>query len=160
MWTDFFIAAAGASAALAGLVFVSLSVNINRILQFSNLPSRSASTIGALMLILVTSMAALIQGQRPEMLGIEILIFGAFQWLLEAWTVRKALIARRELHRPRFEWMSAAVAGQVETLPFIVGGIQLHAGHEAGFYWVARGTIAAFILSVVNAWVLLVEILR
>ena len=130
MWTDFFIAAAGASAALAGLVFVSLSVNINRILQFSNLPSRSASTIGALMLILVTSMAALIPGQRLEMLGIEILIFGALQWLLEALAVRKALIARRELHRPRFEWMIGAVAGQVETLPFIVGGIQLHASYE------------------------------
>jgi hypothetical protein len=160
MWTDFFLAAAGASAALAGLVFVSLSVNIDRILKFSNLPSRSALTIGALMLILVTSMAALVPRQRPETLGMEILIFAAVQWLLEVWAVRKALIARTELHRPRFEWMIGAVAGQVETLPFIVGGIQLHVGHEAGFYWVARGTIAAFILSVLNAWVLLVEILR
>jgi hypothetical protein len=33
MWTDFFVAAAGASAALAGLVIVAISVNINSILE-------------------------------------------------------------------------------------------------------------------------------
>ena len=48
MWTNFFIAAAGASASLAGLVFVALSVNINRILEYPQLPSRAAATIGTL----------------------------------------------------------------------------------------------------------------
>ena len=66
---------AGASAALAGLVFVALSVNIAHILQYSNLPSRAAATIGSLILILVSSMAALIH-QPMQVLGIEILIFG------------------------------------------------------------------------------------
>jgi len=32
-WTDFFLAAAGASAALSGLIFVAVSVNIRPVLE-------------------------------------------------------------------------------------------------------------------------------
>jgi hypothetical protein len=54
-----------------------------------------------------------------------------------------------------------AVLGQVQVLPFIIGGILLLAGSGRGRYWVAAGSIAIFVFSVMNAWVLLVvEILR
>ena len=45
MWTTFFVAASGASAALAGLVFVALSVNISHIIKAPHLPPRAAATI-------------------------------------------------------------------------------------------------------------------
>jgi hypothetical protein len=60
MRSNFFIAAAGASPALAGLVIVAVSVNINSILKFSHLPARAGAAIGSLILILVASMAALV----------------------------------------------------------------------------------------------------
>jgi hypothetical protein len=155
MWTDFFVAAAGASAALAGLVIVAISVNINRILEHSNLPARAAAAISALILILVCSMAALIP-QRAATLGIEIIVFGACCWLLEISSLRKAIASPR----PLSEKLVEVVLGQVQVLPFFIGGIRLSAGHENGLYWVATGVIAIFIASTVNAWVLLVEILR
>ena len=44
-WSDLFVAAAGASAALAGLVFVAVSINIERILQYEGLPERALQTV-------------------------------------------------------------------------------------------------------------------
>ena len=57
--------------------------------------------------------------------------------------------------------MSETLLGQIQVLPFIVGGVLLIAGSDAsGFYWVAGGVITVFVFSVFNGWVLLVEILR
>src|SRR5215213_5799028 len=44
-WSDFLVASAGASAALAGLVFIGISINLTRILAFPGLPARAAPTI-------------------------------------------------------------------------------------------------------------------
>jgi hypothetical protein len=44
-WHDFFIAEVGASAALVGLLFVALSLNVSQILKYSWLPARGAQTL-------------------------------------------------------------------------------------------------------------------
>ena len=159
MWQNFFMAAAGASAALAGLVFVALSVNITRILQVPHLPSRAGATIGTLILILVCSMAELI-AQPAFALGMEILAFAACGWILKAWAAYRAITDGRRMQRPPFEAVVETVLGQIQVLPFIAGGVLLARGDGAGFYWVAAGVFSVFIFSVFNSWVLLVEILR
>jgi hypothetical protein len=159
MWSNFFIAAASASAALAGLVIVAVSVNIDSILKHFHLPERAAGAIGSLILILVASMATLIpQGSRA--LGGELLVFGLGCWWLEFRSLRKSWAASVQYGRPRSESVSEIVTAQVQVLPFLVGAILLLAGRPAGMYWIAAGTISIFIFSVMNAWVLLVEILR
>jgi hypothetical protein len=40
-WENFFIAEVGASAALTGLIFVGVSINLARILSFPKLPNRA-----------------------------------------------------------------------------------------------------------------------
>jgi hypothetical protein len=159
MWTNFFIAAAGAAAALAGLAIVAISVNINRILEFQHLPARSAATVARLILILVSAMAALIP-QPVHALGLEILVLAGACWFLEIRSNRRGLRAHAELHRPRYESLLESVLGEVQILPFLVGAILLAAGRESGYYCVAAGVIAIFIFSTLNVWVLLVEILR
>jgi hypothetical protein len=54
-WKEFFVTAAGASATLVGLVIVAISVNVQRILDAPQLPSRGGATVAALVLILVSS---------------------------------------------------------------------------------------------------------
>ena len=54
-----FIAAAGASAALAGLVFVAVSINIERILKFEELPPRAEMTLLLLITVLLVSIIGL-----------------------------------------------------------------------------------------------------
>jgi hypothetical protein len=159
MWTNFFIAAAGASAALAGLAIVAISVNITRILQFPHLPARAAATVARLILILVCSMAALIP-QPPRALGAEIVVFALACWWLEIRSNRCALRAHAEIGRPRFESLLESIVGEVQMLPFLVGAILLLAGRLSGYYCIAVGVIAIFIFSTLNVWVLLVEILR
>ena len=48
----------------------------------------------------------------------------------------------------------------VQVAPFLVGGVLLVADHPAGLGWIAAGSLSVFVGSVLNAWVLLVEILR
>lgn len=158
-WSNFFFAAAGASAALAGLVIVAVSVNIQQILKYSHLPVRAGATVATLVLILTSSMAGLIPQPLAD-LGIESLVLGIMVWLLHLASARKALVVGAEYHRPLHECVFEIVAGQIQTLPFMVGGILLLRGHRAGLYWMAGGSIAIFIFSVMNVWVLLVEILR
>jgi hypothetical protein len=158
-WTNFFIAASGAAAALAGLVIVAMSVNIKQILAYSHLPSRAAAAIATLILILVSCMAGLVP-QTMAALGLELLLFGIGGWILQSWSTRKSLLASAEYQHRWQESIFEIVTGQIQILPFFVAGILLMMHNSRGLYWMAGGVVAIFIFSVFNAWVLLVEILR
>jgi hypothetical protein len=159
-WISFFSATTGAAAALAGLVIVAISVNITRILEHSHLPASAAATIASLILVLVTSMAVLLPGQTTVALGWEAVSFGLPVGLLQLWAAKLAKSARIQYNRPAYEWGMWMLVGQLQVLPFILGGISLIAGSGGGLYWLAAGTIAAFIFSMLSTWVLLIEILR
>ena len=158
-WRDFFGACAGASAALAGLIFVALSVNIAHILKYDHLPARAAAAIGALMLILTASLAVLAP-QPIQFLGGETIALTALAWLLQIVSARSSSHASSRYGRPPYEHLLEIAMGQLPMLPFTIGGVILVLGEGGGLGWLAGGAVAVFILSVVNAWVLLVEILR
>jgi len=61
-WQSFFVAEAGASAALTGLVFVGVSINLSRILSFPKLPSRAFGALLLLLTILISSWCPLSRG--------------------------------------------------------------------------------------------------
>jgi hypothetical protein len=159
MWTNFFIVAAGSSAALAGLAIVAICVNLKRILEFPHLPARSAATVARLILILVSSMAALIP-QPAHALGVEIAVFASAAWWLEIRSSRPSVRAHVQIGRPRFESLLESVLGEVQVLPFVVGGILLAAARPSGYFAIAFGVIAIFIFSTLSVWVLLFEIIR
>jgi len=46
------------------------------------------------------------------------------------------------------------------SIPMLIGGIILALGHAAGLYWIAPGILLAIAASILNSWVLLIEILR
>jgi hypothetical protein len=72
-WTELFVASAGAAAALAGLIFVAVSINLQRILTVEGLPERGLETVALLLGVLVISIFGLIPGQGSTALGIQIL---------------------------------------------------------------------------------------
>ena len=157
-WSEFFLASAGAAAALAGLIIIAMTTNIRTILSIPAMPSRAGATIASLVLIVVCTAAGLIPGQAIELLGAEILLFAAGASVLAADSAYRMLRAAEAQDRG-VTWVKGFVA-IVQIVPFVSGGILLVAGSSVGLYWVAAGVLLVFIGSVANAWILLVEILR
>ena len=46
------------------------------------------------------------------------------------------------------------------VLAILIGGVSLLTGSGGGIYWILVGTALVFVSASINAWVLLVEILR
>jgi hypothetical protein len=76
-WGTFFQGELGAAAALAGLLFVSLSVNQTKILELGRMADRGLEALAILFLVIMVSSLPLIPGQSIRLLGGEILVLGA-----------------------------------------------------------------------------------
>jgi hypothetical protein len=73
-WEPFFSAIIAAAAALTGLLFVAVSINLDRILKGGRfLPARAAETLATLLLVVASSALALVP-QSIRLLGVEILV--------------------------------------------------------------------------------------
>ena len=156
-WSDLFVAAAGATAALAGLVFVAISINIERILQLDGVPEMGMVTLLMLIGVLVVSLFGLIPDQGEKTFGVEVLIQTGI------WSLFIALLVKRSvagLGDGAGRLPSRVVLPLFGTVPYLVGAVLLIAGSETGMYWVFAGMLGAIIAAVMNAWILLVEILR
>ena len=155
-WTDMDVASAGAAAALAGLVFVAVSINVERILAYPGLPERGLVTVLMLLGAVVAALFGLHPDQSLETLGTEILVIGLALSGSSLWLLLKSRPkAGEESHVG-----SALVLAAIGTLPYVVAGILLLSGSDAGLDWLFSGIVSGIIAGVLNAWVLLVEILR
>jgi modulator of FtsH protease len=157
-WTTFFSALVGAGAALTGLVFVALSINLKQILAFPGLPSRAGEAIILLMEPVIIGAIVLIPGQSLPALGIEILIVG----VLTTYQINKMIWNARALHAELPGWQVATRIGFAEaaTIPTLVAGGMLLGGVSQGLYVQAAGLFFCMLDGVLDAWVLLVEIMR
>ncbi len=157
-WSNFFTAELGALAALTGFVVVAISINLSRILANPSLPSRAAEAlVGPVGAIAATGLM-LLPEQPAALVGAEVLVIGLVMVAapltiqLRTWSDRKDATPIERLLR------FANSAGY--SLAFIVGGALLVAGARAGLFWVGAGEVACLVAVMVNAWVLMVEILR
>ena len=153
-WSDFFVAVAGASAALAGLIIVAMSVNIETIVTSPALPARAAATIAVLMLVVLVAVLALVPAVPSAVAGWGIVVLAAATLAITADTTV------RELRDRLGQGILKSAVLVLPALAFLVGDIMLAATIPNGVYLVALGTILAFAGGVLNAWVLLVEVRR
>jgi hypothetical protein len=157
-WEAFYTAQLGAAAALGGLVFVGLSLNLKKILSYAWLPSRALLALIVLMAIFIISSFMLMPGQSLGTLGFEVavtgLALGAVGTAIETYALRKVDLQNREA------FIANLVLLEIGILPYVAGGVLLLLGDASGFYWVAAGVIISLIKAVLDAWVLLVEINR
>jgi hypothetical protein len=156
-WQNFFVAEVGAAAALTGLLFVAVSINLNQILSFPKLPARAAETLSLLLLVLAVSSLALVP-QTSQTLGIEVFTCAGLMSL----AVLRIQVrdGPDDPADPAWWFLSRIATVQIPVLLFLAGGITLTIRHGGGLYFMLAGTLTAFRGAVYNAWVLLVEIIR
>ena len=156
-WHDLAVASVGASAALTGLLFVAVSINLNRILQYAWLPRRAAVTLILLLALLATGLFVLIPGQPLPALAGELAGTG----------IVLAVPATFELVRgPTGEdtkpyWrIVPAILLYLPALTLFTTAATLLAGTGGGLYWLPAVLVGGTAGACWNAWVLLVEIQR
>jgi modulator of FtsH protease len=154
-WKDLFVAMAGASAALAGLLFVAVSINVDRIIHFKGLPERGVETLALLLTALVVSIAGLMPGQSHVAFGVELL---AIAIALFAMPVTHEL--PEDAQRPPAWRLSRWLVRLTGPGLLLIGALAELFAFGGGLYWVAAAFVFLTLGAVANAWVLLVEILR
>jgi hypothetical protein len=157
-WSNYLSALAEVAATLTGLVFVAVSINLTRVLAIPGLTGRAGESLMQLLGVVAISTTALIPQQGASALGLEILAMTGLLWSVQ--TVLQVRYLTSKTGHPRYWGIVRIVKTQLANVPFLVGGILLLRGSTAGLYWLAPGFLFSLVAGVVNAWVLLVEILR
>ena len=158
-WKDFFLGELGAAAALAGLLFVSVSVNQARILALGRTADRGLEALAMLFLVLVVTSLPLIPGQPPRLLGAEILaVAGAT--LAALVPLQTGYVRSLEaVHRRRSVGQVWANRAAVAVIA-MAGLVLVWRGDGAGVYLLPPGILLTFVAVGASAWVLLIEINR
>jgi hypothetical protein len=157
-WNDLYVATAGASAALTGLIFVGISINLTKILSIPGLPDRALISLVLLLNILVVSILFLVPRQTTNAQGVELTITGFLVWIM---IFRFDLRIFRSKERSyKMQYVLNFLVNQVAIILFILAGVTLITGYANSGYLIVPAIILSTIKSVLDGWVLLVEINR
>ncbi len=161
-WHDLFIASAGAAAALSGLIFVAVSINLREILAAeaktgsTYLTGRALESLVALLVILAISIVGLDASISREVFAAFLLVCAAGSAISPALSFR----AYRRSHVKPVYFNLRLVLALSLVAGYALVGITLLAQSGGGLHWIPVAFILAISIAASNAWVLLVEVLR
>jgi hypothetical protein len=178
-WGSFFTVVVTAAAALTGLLFVAVSINLSKIVPVQKgddgavarkaddgaagdddhgvLAARAAETLSSLLLVVVTGALTFVP-QVTRLLGLELILVAGP--MLAVTTRTQLRHWRQNRDQPLYWTVSRMSTTAVGTVPATWAGISLAAHWGGGLYWLAAAALAGIVGAVLNAWVLLVEIIR
>lgn len=157
-WTGFAATVAAVAATLVGLLFVAVSINLRRILEYPNLPGRAGQTLITFATALVVTLFVLVPGQGRTALGWELLITGLAILGVQLVIDHRAGRSEYETH---YSWLLTRVFPAIVGCGcVIIAGASLLAAGGGGLYWLVPAVLVSIVSGLSNAWVLLIEILR
>jgi hypothetical protein len=157
-WENFFLGELGASAALAGLIFVGLSINLRKIMELSHLPNRVLEALVVLVTVVFLASLMLIPNQSFLAIGIEVLLLGLCEWIILVFLQIDSL--RKMQAEFRLAFAQVILICQMATLSLMIAGVVFLTGGTAGFYWIVAATLLSFLVTFFDTWVLVIEINR
>jgi modulator of FtsH protease len=165
-WHDLFVAAAGATAALSGLIFVGLSVNIKAVLDIDEqtgrnfLSGRAIEALVDLVIVLVVSLVALTPSIARGALAAVILATAVISGISPVRALRSGGGVGAPDGAPKGAAVGRLVVAAALAVLLVLAGVTLAAGSGGGLDWLPTAFVLAIVIAALNAWVLLVEILR
>jgi modulator of FtsH protease len=166
-WHDFFTAEVQAAAALVGLLFVALSLNVAQILKYSWLPVRGAQTLVILTGSLLEASVLLAPSSSPA--SAHTIAWTCVAVSVAVWILSLLLLLSyfQRLNRNETTHIISGhgsvlyvVSCQFAAVPPIIGSCLALAGNATGYAWIAGGILSTLVFALYNSWVLLIEILR
>jgi hypothetical protein len=154
-WSNFFVMVGGGAAALAGLIFVAMSVNPERVIRNTTHKNRAINMLTGFVAVFMACSLALMGGQTPAALGVE--------WLC-LWVVATAIFVRGYVTAIRSGMSSIGLTtprlagGTLCYLAEVVAAIFLVLGHGEGFAIAAVAMVVLFAFLISGAWLLIIGI--
>jgi hypothetical protein len=154
-WHDFFVVTGGGAAALAGLVFVAMSINLDVVARNSTHRGRAINMLTGFTAAFTICALALMGGQSHQAVGTE--------WSVVA-TIALAIYLRNYVQATKRGGIKDELrpdrlaAGVTCYVAQIGGAVVLILGYVAGLYVAAVGLIVLFALVISGAWLLLVAV--
>jgi hypothetical protein len=154
-WNNFFVMVGGGAAALAGLIFVAMSINPEIIIRNSTHKNRAINMLSGFTAIFMACSLALIGDQSLAALG--------FEWLL-VWLIATIIFIGGYVRAIRSGMSSIGLnaprlaGGTMCYIAEVIAAIFLVLGHSAGLYIAAIGTIVLFVFLISGAWLLIIGI--
>jgi hypothetical protein len=154
-WSNFFFMVGSGAAALAGLIFVAMSINHEIIFRNTTHKNRAVNMLIGFTAVFMASSFALIGNQYLRVVGLEWLIlwFTATVLFIRGYVIALGSgMSSIGLTTPRL------AGGTVCYVAEVIGAIFLILGYSAGLYIAAIGITILFAFLISGAWLLMIGI--
>jgi hypothetical protein len=154
-WNNFFVMVGGGAAALAGLVFIAMSINLPIITRDATHKSRAIATLTGFTAVFMVCAFALIGNQSYRWVGVEWLVVT----LVPTVTYIRVYIRATRVGRSSVGLsINRFIMGTSCYVAQIIGALLLISGHVAGLYMASAAMVLSFAFFISGAWLLITGI--
>jgi hypothetical protein len=158
-WHDFFVAQVGATAALTGLLFVAISINLRKILETRYLVDLAGQTLIILTSALCLSSFALFPNVDSAHVRWAMAATAFIAWMLATALLRALHLLPKERKSPA-RVAQTVILTECATFPPFAGTVYGALTGRPIPELLACGVIFALVAGLYSAWLLMIEILR